>query len=131
MQGLPALYIVSANDDLKAIDFREDGVGEFLTSERVWSSEEGDNPRVSLEDRTNIAKVAVLAYFLSFSRVDQALGKPCLCVETFNKYWIVRRLETFDKISRISEYARRVPLDRYRSLDNEFADEIARKLIGW
>jgi hypothetical protein len=49
----------------------------FATAERVWLRDEGGISEFTPEEQTEIIKMVILAYFLSFSALDVQVNLEC------------------------------------------------------
>ncbi|MCA9131336.1 MAG: hypothetical protein KDB22_29830 [Planctomycetales bacterium] len=131
MEKLSTVYVVAPTKKLESTAFPTNDLRDFALTERVWLNGEGGISNLSTDDCESIAKICVLAYFLSFSDLDQLLEFPSLTVDSFDQFWTIRRLESDGKLSQLSDYARRLDETRFVSLGDSRADEEVKRLIGW
>lgn len=131
MDKLSTVYIVGPTHKLASMDFPSTSLRDFVIAERVWLNSEGGVSDFTDDDHLSIAKISVLAYFLSFKDLDQLLEFPRLTTGTFDQYWVIRRFDPDGKLSHLADYARRVDESRFETLGNLLADEVVKRLVGW
>lgn len=129
MQGPPTIFLVAPKVELTNMNFLTSSLRDFVAEERAWLESE-PNQLFSDDGLDSIVKVAILAYFLSFEDLDLLLGKPKLTVQSFDRFWTLRRMKA-GKLSHLGTYAKRVDKTRYNSFGSPHADELAWRLIGW